>query len=116
MSTRSRLLLALSGFAAVALLSFALRGAEGAKPVVETPLLTRYGCDTCHAPGAPHHFRLRLAAGRSEDEVVARILHADRFDPTQKMPVYAGTIGEAKARELAAEVQAVGRAMQQGEP
>jgi mono/diheme cytochrome c family protein len=109
MSALRRLALAAGGFAAVALIALAVKRAEQPAPALETPLLLRYGCDTCHAPGAPYHARLRAAAGRTVDEVVERILHADRFDARKRMPVYAGTISEEKARELAAEAQAVGR-------
>jgi mono/diheme cytochrome c family protein len=111
-----RVLLALAGFAVIAVVALALQRAERTAPAVPTPLLARHGCDTCHAPGAPYHARLRLSAARSEAEVVERILHADRFDANRRMPVYAGTLSEAQARALAAEVQAVGKAMPQREP
>jgi mono/diheme cytochrome c family protein len=115
MPPRLRLLaLAAAGFAAVAVIAVAVGRAERPAPTLETPLLTRYGCDTCHAPGAQFRARLRDAADQSTAEVVERILHAERFDPKRRMPSYAGTLGEEQARALAVEVQAVARAMRDG--
>jgi mono/diheme cytochrome c family protein len=60
-----------------------------------------HGCADCHAPGAAFHDRLRAARGRSVEEVMARILTPEKFNPGTEMPSYAGQLDEATARALA---------------
>jgi mono/diheme cytochrome c family protein len=82
-------------------------GAAAGEPHAEAgaALFTRYGCVSCHGPGRPFRERLRPAADQPLDEVTARILHPERFNPSSPMPTFAGTIDEATARQLAAHVK-----------
>ncbi|MFO0585379.1 MAG: c-type cytochrome [Anaeromyxobacter sp.] len=67
------------------------------------------GCVACHGEGAAFREKLRPAAGQPLDEVAARILHPERFNPRSPMPSFAGRVDEAEARSLAAHVQELSR-------
>jgi mono/diheme cytochrome c family protein len=60
-----------------------------------------HGCADCHAPGAAFHDRLRAARDRPVEEVMARILTPEKFNPATEMPSFAGQLDEPTVRLLA---------------
>lgn len=68
-------------------------------------LFASRGCTACHGPGAPYQDKLRAAAGHSLEEVVDRILHAEKYASGSQMPTFAGVLSLAEARALAEHVK-----------
>jgi mono/diheme cytochrome c family protein len=73
----------------------------GAPAAAAAQAFESHGCAGCHAPGAAYHDRLQASRGRTVEEVVARILTPEKFNPATEMPSYAGDLDEATARLLA---------------
>ncbi|WP_002638261.1 c-type cytochrome [Myxococcus hansupus] len=84
------------------------------KPRPQTPavdaaaLFTKFGCASCHAPGARYHDRLAKVATRSEADLVRWVRNPEQFLPGTPMPTYAELIDEKTARALVRWVKAGG--------
>ncbi|WIG95545.1 c-type cytochrome [Myxococcus sp. SDU36] len=82
-----------------------------AQPKVDAPaLFVRFGCASCHAPGARYHDRLDKVATRSEADLVRWVRNPEQFLPGTPMPTYAELIDEKTALALVRWVKAGGLA------
>ncbi|NVJ03312.1 cytochrome c, partial [Myxococcus sp. AM009] len=87
------------------------RKPRSVEPKVDAPaLFVRFGCASCHAPGARYHDRLDKVATRSEADLVRWVRNPEQFLPGTPMPTYAELIDEKTARALVRWVKAGGLA------